>query len=134
MLTRRINLLDWTAIFLFSFDGYDKEEVLQQLFDCEPPKSISDKVAKNLDANRLNEGFTFSNAELRKSVIYIGPTSSGQEFLSSFVHELAHLTCDICITDKIPLWGEKIAYLTGEIARRLSDVVCHYSCDSCRED
>lgn len=131
MLLRRVDIQDWTVIFLFSLEGHEEEEVLRQLFYCKPPKSVANKVAENLEANRENEGFTYSNTEMRRSVVYIGPTNSGAEFLSSFVHELAHLVCDICITDRISLRGEEIAYLTGEIARRLSDVVCHFSCDNC---
>lgn len=131
MIIRRIDIQDWTAIFLFSFDNLEKKDVLRQLIDCEPPASIVKKVEENLSRNRPDEGFTYSNTDIRRSVVYIGPTSSGGEFLSSFVHELAHVVCDICVTDKISLRGEKIAYLTGEIARRLSDVVCFFSCDSC---
>lgn len=131
MIIRQVDIQGWTAIFLFSFENLEKKEVLQQLIDCEPPASIVKKVEENLRKNRLDEGFTYSNADIRKSVVYVGPTSSGGEFLSSFVHELAHVVCDICVTDKISLRGEKIAYLTGEIARRLSDVVCFFSCDSC---
>lgn len=134
MLLRRIDILGWTAVFLFSTDGYDDSEVLRQLVYCDPPESIYREVAANLEAGRPNEGFTYTNTLKRRSVVYIGPTSSGHEFLSSFVHELAHLTCDICLTDGISLSGERIAYIQGEVARRLSDVVCHLSCDTCRDE
>lgn len=131
MIIRQVEIRGWTAIFLFSFENLEKKEVLRQLIDCEPPASIVKKVEENLNEDRLDEGFTYSNTDIRRSIVYVGPTSSGGEFLSSFVHELAHVVCDICVTDKISLRGEKIAYLTGEIARRLSDVVCFFSCDSC---
>lgn len=134
MLLRRIDILGWTAIFLFSVDGLDRDDVLRQLINCDPPASIVRKVSANLDARRDNEGFTYSNSRLRRSVVYIGPTSSGAEFLSSFCHELAHLVCDLCIADDISLEGEKIAYIQGEIAMRLSGVVCELSCDHCRGD
>lgn len=116
---------------MFSLDGYDEGEVLRELLSCDPPGSIIDIVEGNLEANNVNTGFTYSNTLLRRSVVYVSPTSSGQEFLSSFVHELSHLTCDICVTDGISLRGEKIAYLMGEIARRLSAIVCRLSCDKC---
>ena len=134
MVERVIEINDWCATFLFSLDGHDEKEVLRQLIDCDPPASIINKVRENLDAGRKNSGFTYSNTKERQSLIYVSPTSSGGEFLSSFVHELAHLVCDICVTDEISLRGEEIAYLQGEIARQLSDVVCHLSCDCCRDD
>lgn len=133
LISHTIEINDWTAIFLFSLDGYDDEEVLRELLSCDPPDSIIDTVEGNLDANVIDTGFTYSNSYIRRSVVYVSPSSSGKEFLSTFVHELAHLTCDICLADGISLRGEKIAYLMGEIALRLSDIVCHLSCDICRE-
>lgn len=134
MLLRRVDILGWTAIFLFGDYGLDRDEVLRQLVNCDPPESIVWKVSDKLDADRDNEGFTYSNSQLRRSTVYIGPSSSGSEFLSSFCHELAHLVCDICIADGISLQGEKIAYIQGEIAMRLSDVVCELSCEHCRNE
>ena len=134
MILRRIDIQDWTAIFLFSPDGYGDEEVYRQLVRCDAPDSIIKKVVGNLDRGHDNEGFTYSNPGLRRSVVYIGPTESGAEFLSTFVHELAHLVCHICSKDGVSLRGEKIAYLIGDIASRLSDIVCHYSCPNCRQD
>lgn len=133
MLLRRIDIWDWTAIVIFSTDGYDNEEVFRHLVECRAPDSIMQKVSANLEMGRDNEGFTFSNPSLRRSVVYIGPTTSGEEFLSTFVHELAHLVADICIADGVSLKGEAIAYLEGEIALRLSDIVCKMSCDHCRD-
>lgn len=133
MITRQVNIKGWVATFLFSIHGHNEREVLARLLNCAPPKDIYDDVADKLEANQPNEGFTYSNTKLRESLVYIGPTTSGAEFLSSFVHELAHLVCDICLTKKISLKGEKIAYMQGDIATQLSDIVCYLSCDHCRD-
>lgn len=132
MESRRIDIWDWTAVFLFSTGGYDMEEVGRQLLYCDAPDSIFDKVSDNLEAGRDNEGFTFSNPSVRRSVVYIGHASTGGEFLSTFCHELAHFTRDVCMTDRVSLRGEKMAYFAGEVALRLSDIVCKLSCDHCR--
>lgn len=131
---RKIRIRDWTSIWIFSTDGEDEDVVLRQLQTCAPPPTLVDKIVSNLRSRRENEGFTYSNTELRRSVVYVGPTTSGEEFLSSFVHELAHLVCDICMTDNISLQGERIAYMQGDIALRLSDIVCYLSCNHCRQE
>lgn len=132
MITRRIYIWDWEATFLFPVDGYDDEEVYRQLVRCDAPNSIIREVSENLEADRDNEGFCFSSPYLRRSVIYVGLASSGKEFLSTVVHEIAHLAANICTTDGVSLTGEPIAYLSGDIALQLSDIVCHYSCEDCR--
>lgn len=133
MITRTINILGWEAVFLFSSGRPDPEEVIGQLVGCDPPDSVILRVRSMLEGNRPDEGFTFSNPDMRRSLVYIGPTSSGREFLSSFCHELAHFVCDLCLEDGISLRGERVAYIQGETARRLSDVVCLFSCDHCRD-
>lgn len=80
----------------------------------------------------MDTGFTYSNPEFRESVVVIGSSSSGAEFLNSFVHELRHLTDDIAYTCGYPLRGEPAAYLAGDISMGLSDIVCVMSCEKCR--
>ena len=132
MITRTIFIQDWEATFLVSIDGYDHNAEHQALADCKPPDAILERVAESLDDNHPNSGFTFSNTRRRESIIYVSPTTSGGEFISTFFHELTHLVCDICLTDGISLRGEEIAYLAGDIAHQLSDILCRLSCDHCR--
>lgn len=132
MLFRKTHILQWEVTFLFDYDEYDKGSILRQLLYCGAPDSIINRVSRNIDAGRLDEGFTFSEPLRKCSIVGIGRTSSGPEFLSSFCHELRHLTDDIASGEGMSLKGEKVAYLTGEVARRVSDVVCQISCPHCR--
>ena len=134
MIRRDIHILGWEGVFLFSTGGYDDEEVYRQLIGCDAPDSVFQSVSANLANGMMNEGFTFSNPNLRKSVAYFGPTTDGGQFMSTFVHELCHFAADICVTDRVPVDSEKYAYLAGEVALRLSDVACSLSCDHCREE
>lgn len=97
------------------------------------PPSILHRVENNMILDRMDTGFTFSAPQRRTSVVVIGRSSSGAEFLNSFVHEVRHLTDDIAYTDHMPLRGEPAAYLAGDIALALSDVVCQMSCEHCRK-
>jgi len=133
MIRRKINIAGWEGVFLFSTGGYDDEEIYRQLVSCDAPASVFHSVSANLAEGMMNEGFTFSSPPLRRSVVYFGPTTDGGQFMSTFCHELGHFAIDICVTDGVDLESEKLCYLAGEVALRLSDIVCHLACDHCRE-
>ena len=79
----------------------------------------------------VNEGFSWPDSRLMRSCIFIGPTTSGAEFLDSFTHELRHLADDIATFLGINLRGEEVAYLTGDTTRDLAEVVCRLGCPDC---
>lgn len=60
-----------------------------------------------------DSGFTFSGE--KESVVYISTSSSRREFLNTYVHEIRHLTNDICSYYDIPLDSEESAYIAGEL-------------------
>lgn len=125
----RIN--DWTIKFYFSFDIYDKEQILEALFWANAPNSLISKVSKNIDSERLDEGFCYSNPFLRRTVLGTGIASSGPEVLDSMVHEIIHICQHMAEEDRINPFGEDFAYLGGDIARSVSDIVCELSCPHC---
>lgn len=132
MIVRRTYIRLWEIIFFFDFDTEDKERIIHALVGAGAPISIVSKVSRNIDEGKLNEGFTYSNPRIRQSVVGVGKTSTGPEFLNSTVHEIMHLAQDIAISNRVPLEGEGIAYLAGDISRSVSDVVCELSCPHCR--
>lgn len=134
MLVRRIHIRAWTAIFYFCFDSYDIGVIKNALVWADAPDSIIQHVSENAMDEHYDEGFCYSNPSDRKSVIGIGITSTGPEFLDSTVHELTHLAQDIANTDGIDLLGEEFAYLAGDISHEISDIVCEMSCPHCRGD
>lgn len=125
----RIN--DWTIKFYFSFDIYDKEQILDALFWADAPNSLISKVSKNIDSESLNEGFCFSNPSLRRSVVAVGKTSTGPEFMNTTIHEIAHVAMHIAEEDGIDPYSEELAYLMGDISHDISYVVCELSCPHC---
>jgi len=134
MLIRKVHIRYWTILFLFSFDQYDMERIHEALVWADAPNSIISQVERNVQAGRLNEGFCFSNPSLRRSVVGVGMTSTGPEFLNSTAHEITHIAQHVAGEDGIDPLSEKFAYLTGDITSTISDIVCELSCPHCRHD
>lgn len=131
MITRKINIRHWDILFLFSFDAYDMERIYDALVWADAPDSIIQQVSENVSADVLNEGFTYSNPSLRRTIFAIGRASSGPEVLDSVVHEIIHICQHVAIEDGIDPFGEPFAYLGGHISREISDIVCELSCPHC---
>lgn len=132
MIERDIHIRDWDIVFHFSFDKYDKWRILDALLWADAPNSIISQVSENVGSGRFNEGFCFSNPSERKTVLAIGKTTTGPEFLDTTIHEITHITQDIAHTDNIDPFGEDFAYLSGDISHEISDIVCKMSCPHCR--
>lgn len=131
MISRRIHIRRWSVLFLFSFDINDMEEIQDALSWADAPMSVVSQVSENVSAGNLDEGFTFSNPDLRRTVFGIGRTSSGPEVLDSTVHEIIHIVQHIALEDGMDMFSESVAYLGGDISREVSDIVCELSCPHC---
>lgn len=134
MIIRKVRIHDWTILFLFSFDEDDMERIYDALIWADAPDSIISQVSENVYAGRLNEGFTYSEPSLRRTVLGTGIAESGPEVLDSMVHEIIHICQHIAIEDDMDPFGEDIAYLGGDISREISDIVCELSCEHCRNE
>ena len=131
MISRKIRIHHWTIWFLFSFDRYDMERIYDALLWADAPDSIISKVSENVYAGRLNEGFTYSEPSLRRTVFATGMAENGPEVLDSVVHEIFHIVQHIATEDGMDIYSEDAAYLAGDISREISDIVCELSCPHC---
>lgn len=134
MIIREVTVRRWRVVFFFSFDSSDVERILDALVWADAPDSILSQVSENVSAGRLNEGFCYSRPTERKTVVGVGLTTTGVEFLNTTVHEIVHIAQDIAYADGIEPWGEEFAYLAGEISGCVSDIVCEMSCPHCRHE
>lgn len=116
---------------MFSFDKRDKERILDALVWADAPDSILAHVSDNVSAGFLDEGFTFSNTRLRRSVCAVGRASSGPEVLDTTVHEIIHIAQHVAEEYGIDPYSEEFAYLGGDVSRTISDIVCELSCPHC---
>ena len=78
-----------------------------------------------------NCGFTFADPEGCRAVVFIGPTSSGEQFVNTTAHEIYHLSVAIAESLGIDLDSESPAYLVGDSMQSLIDIICKNGCPQC---
>lgn len=132
MTYRLLRIGSWRCHFFFTKYGYEEEDILDLLYDLDAPDDILVSVSRKMRAGRKNEGFTYSNQMTHDAVIVIGPTTSGAEFVDTLVHEVHHLAVAIASSLGIDLESESPAYISGDSARELADVICRMGCRECR--
>ena len=123
--------LRWRVRAYFAVSKYSTEEIIGDLIDIRCPVHILRKVENNLLNYKIDTGFTYSNRRRRQTVMVVGLTSHPSEFLNSYEHELRHLVDDVASTIGIPLTGEDVAYLTGNINRLLWEDIHGFVCCKC---
>lgn len=132
MVHRRIYIKDWKCDYWF-LEEKDTQiwYIFSQLQDMGADDEILDNVVELLE-NR-NTGFIFTNPEYQRSLVIVGKTTSGEEFLNTFIHETIHLTGIISSMYEADMKGEKIAYMIGDACQLLADIICKFSCNHCRD-
>lgn len=132
MIRRVLRVGRWVVDFIFAEDGYDEEAVLGILYDIDASVDVMRRADKIMEGGDYNRGFTFANPALRRAIVVVGPSSSSEQFLNTFTHEVRHLADAIAKSLGVELDSEGPAYLTGDLAMSLARVVCHLGCDHCR--
>lgn len=119
---------DWNIIAFFTDDHDSDEEILEfvEIMGCSE-KEVS-SIAEIMGPSKKNCGFTYSDYDERSTVIYIGPTTSIDEFQNTFDHEKGHAAIHIATYYDIDPYGEEYQYLAGEIGQRLFDVARLFIC------
>lgn len=123
----------WTVDFLFVKKDYDIDGVLACLYDCGAPRRIINDAEELMLTCDYNCGLTYTNQRNKRAVVLVGPTTSGEEFLDTFVHEIRHLADAIAEGLGVSLSSEVPAYISGDSARSLADIVCEFGCHHCRK-
>lgn len=104
--------------------------IISALMEADCPNS-TEMVQDILDAG-YNAGLTFTNGELRCTIIVIGETTSAEEFQSTLDHEKGHAATHIALYNDIDLTGETYQYLVGDIGRNLYQSCKELLCEHCR--
>ena len=130
MIHRVLKIGRWIVDFLFAERGYDIDGVVACLRHADASPSVIERAVEIMEKGRMNTGFTCPNPRKRVAVVVIGPSSSGEQFLNTFVHEVRHLADSIAKSIGYELDSEPPAYLSGDAALALADVVCQLGCSS----
>lgn len=96
------------------------------LIDCN--KTDMRKAWENLTSGKMNNGLTFSNYELRKSVIVFAMSESKEEYFNLVLHELHHLAVQIGVANNMNLEGEGVCYINGDVGMMMFPLVRYLFC------
>lgn len=129
---RTLKIGRWIVDFLFFVDRFDEDGVIACLRDCGAGKNAIAQAEDLMASCDYNCGFTYSNPATFRALVVTGPTTSSEEFQDTFVHEIHHLAVAIASELGIDLESETPAYIAGDSARALADVVCRLGCRHCR--
>ncbi len=131
MIRRELQIGRWYVEFYFAAGGYDEEVLLDRLYDFGAGSDTLRRAYALMESGRPNKAFTFANPYDRVAIVFTTPTTSGAEFLDSFVHEVRHLANAIAQSLGVSLDDETPSYVAGDTARALADVVCQLGCSHC---
>lgn len=122
----------WVVDFIFATKRYDVDGILSCLYDAGAPGWVMENAGELMSDGKYNTGFTYTNPEIHRAVVVVGPTTSGAEYIDTLVHEIHHLAVAIASELGIDLESESPAYVAGDSARALAEVVCELGCEHCR--
>ena len=127
MIHRQLYIGSWICDFFFASDSLGRSRILRLLYRYGATDDLLERAGDIIDGG-YDKGFTYTNHVLKHSIVVIGPTSSGAEFLDSFVHEVRHLANDIAEELGYDLDAEMPSYLSGDAARELAEDICRLGC------
>lgn len=130
MTRRTLNIGRWLVVFLFAGEDYNAYDVLQVLADAGASLDILDQAEETLICKE-NCGFTYTDSRHHIAVVFIGPSSSGEEFIDTLVHEVHHLAVAVADGLGVDLRSEDPAYIAGDAARALAKTICRMGCRRC---
>ena len=114
MISDIIYKFEWKITILYECTCQDTNFIIETLKDINCPDKYIKEAVYNIDSCNLNIGLTYSNLDLKSSVIVISKTSSFDQFINTVSHEYFHLLCHLSkaldIEDE-----ETLANLNGEL-------------------
>ena len=112
-----IDMYDWTVHVMYDVHSKDAIKVRRYLRDlgCSgiPLEDASNLVLEG----EPNKGITYSNVDVRKSVVVIGWATSKAEHMNSLSHEMLHVIQHISEVFMINMYGEEACYLLGGLVQ-----------------
>lgn len=117
MIKDNFNVHDWDVTILYECTCDDIDYIIETLKDINCPIMFLKEALNNLESCKLNIGLTYSNLNLKSSVIVVNKTSSFAQLINTISHEYYHLICHIAKAFEIED-EEELAYLNGDLNMR----------------
>ena len=124
---------DWSIRVYYAVHEYFISNILIDLLDINCDEESFFKIKGLMETGKDNIGFTYTNTEMRASLMLIGKTDSSDEFQDTFDHEKGHLIMHISSALGIDPYGEEYQYLAGEVGKRMFKVAKKFLCDHCKQ-
>ena len=91
-----------------------------------------ERARANVTSGKPDTGLTYTDRELRNTVMVIGHTTSGRQLWNTLDHEKGHMAEHIADALDIDRRGEEYQYLKGAIAQEMYPVAKKLLCERCR--
>lgn len=114
MIEDKFFIKDWKIKIMYECTYRDLDYIIEALEDIDCPDNLVKEATDNINTKDLNIGLTYSNLNLRSSIIMIGKTSSFSQFINTVSHEYYHLMCHLRKGFNNPK-EEELANLTGNL-------------------
>ena len=113
---------------MFCIDEYDIDRIKEIMKETGAPNDVIDDAVRLMMSEKPNTEFTYTDDKRMVAIVVIGPASSRDEFIDTFVHEIHHLAVAIASNLGIDLDSEGPAYLSGDLARSMAEYICNIGC------
>ncbi len=114
MIKDSFQIYNWNVTILYECTCDDIDIIIETLREINCPNKYIKEALNNLKTCNLNIGLTYSNMNLKSSVIVVNKTSSFSQLINTISHEYFHLICHISKALKIED-EEELAYLNGDL-------------------
>ena len=114
MIIDKFLIYEWKVTIFYETTCDDIDIIIKTLKGINCPLYFIEKALDNLEECKLNSGLTYSNLELKSSVIIISKTSSFSQMINTISHEYYHLISHISIGLNIED-EEELANLNGNL-------------------
>ena len=112
-----IDRYDWTVHVMYDVHSKDAMKVRRRLRDLGCTGIPLEDACNLVLKGEANKGITYSNVDVRKSVVVVGWTTSKEEYKNSLSHEMLHVVQHISDAFMINMYGEEVCYLLGGLAQ-----------------
>lgn len=131
MLWQTINLDGyWLATVIYVPTEKDMPVVAEALASLGCPDGDIQKTWLMMTED-WNNGYTWSNPSLRRSITLIGRAENWEEFFNTVLHETGHIRDEIMAAYNVMNYGEPPAYTQGEIGRQMAPMIRRIACPCC---
>lgn len=119
MIKQRFTLdrYDWDITVYYAVHDYFVDDILDELKEIGIHGEKLRQARENLLRGEINSGLSYVNNG--RAVCVIGLASDAKQYADSLQHEVMHLALFIGKAEALPLDGEEVCYIGGEIARKM---------------